>query len=270
MSQRAKAVGRKAGLGILAAVALYAVWTLATWLLEGRIETLLRPDAAGDRVIYAIVANLLIGVIAALIVLRQLIREGILAKPDAGFGRAIPSPIALAIAAGLGFALYGLQGAPSWHPVVLANAFAQVLVVSAAEIIVCWVVVGASVEAWLRPRGRAVSLIAAALVASVLFGVYHFAHSAPFNMPGMVVLLTVVGLVTSAFFFIARDAYATILFHNFLGLFGVTRALAESGQLHAFERLQPPLLSMAVLTIVVLAISDWILLRRRPLSAGNG
>lgn len=61
--------------GVLAAIALYAVWTLATWLLEGDIETLLRPDAVGDRATYAIVANPLIGVGVAFIVLRHMIRE---------------------------------------------------------------------------------------------------------------------------------------------------------------------------------------------------
>jgi hypothetical protein len=30
-------------LAVAAALTLYAVWTCATWLLEGRIETLLRP-----------------------------------------------------------------------------------------------------------------------------------------------------------------------------------------------------------------------------------
>jgi hypothetical protein len=117
----------------------------------------------------------------------------------------------------------------------------------------------------LRPgcdRGaRAVSLIGAALVASVLFGVYHFAHSAPFNTLGMVVLLTAVGLVTSAFFFLVRDVYATILFHNFLGLFGVVQALEASGQLNALETLQPPLLAMALVTIGILALLDWTMLR---------
>lgn len=270
MSQQAFDGQFKAVVGIPAAIALFAAWTLATWLLEGRIETLLRPDMAGERTIYAIIANLLIGIATAVLVLHCLIRVRILSKRDAGFGHAAASPIWLAIAAGVGFALYALQGAPSWHPVVLTNVFAQVLVVSAAEVIVCWAVMGSSVEAWLRPRGRTVSLVSAALVASILFGVYHFAHSAPFNTLGMVVLLTAVGLLTSMFFFISRDVYATILFHNFLGLFGVTRVLAEFGQLHSLERLQPPLLGMAVLTIVVLAVSDWALLRRRRLCQHHG
>lgn len=36
-------------------------------------------------------------------------------------------------------------------------------------------------------------MIVAAIVASVLFGVYHFAHSPPFNTVDLVVLLTAIG-----------------------------------------------------------------------------
>ncbi|MGP1678554.1 MAG: hypothetical protein ACTS6J_15540 [Burkholderiales bacterium] len=43
------------------AIAFYAVWTAATWYFEGRIDTLLRPQAMGDRIAYAYVVNLLLG-----------------------------------------------------------------------------------------------------------------------------------------------------------------------------------------------------------------
>lgn len=250
-------------LAMAAALSLFATWTIATWFLEGRIETLLRADAVADRARYAIIANLLIGVVVAIVTLRYLLDRGWLTKEAAGFASFTPSALRLAIALALGLALYGLQGAPSLDPVVLTNAFCQVLVVSIAEVVVCWVVMGATVDALLKPLGSAVSVIGAAMVASVLFGAYHFAHSAPFNSPGMVTLLTLVGLATSAFFFISRDVYATILFHNFLALIGVVQALAASGQLNALDVVQPPLLLMALATIVLLALSDRILLRRR-------
>jgi transposase len=92
---------------------------------------------------------------------------------------------------------------------VLVNAFAQVLVVSVAEVIVCWALVGAAVESWLRPHTQ-LAWLPAAIAASVLFGLYHFAHSPPFDTIPMVSLLTGVGMVTSAFFFLSRDVYATI------------------------------------------------------------
>jgi membrane protease YdiL (CAAX protease family) len=79
----------------------------------------------------------------------------------------------------LGAAVYLLPGAPSGDPIVLVNGFAQVLPVSAAEVLVCWSVVGAALEAsW---RSRRTPILPAALLASALFGLYHLAHSPPFN-----------------------------------------------------------------------------------------
>jgi hypothetical protein len=92
----------------------------------------------------------------------------------------------------------------------------------------------------------------AAIVASILFGVYHFAHSPPFNTVGTVVLLNVIGLITSAYFFLSRDVYGTIAFHNFVGIFGVIGALEASGNLASFERPLMPVLVMAVVAIAAL------------------
>jgi hypothetical protein len=43
-------------------IGLYLLWVLATYLLEGRIHTFLRPEALGARLSYALVANILIGI----------------------------------------------------------------------------------------------------------------------------------------------------------------------------------------------------------------
>ena len=55
---------------LIFAVVTYLVWVFATWLLEGRILTLLRPEAVLDRVTYTIVANIIIGIVLALFVVR--------------------------------------------------------------------------------------------------------------------------------------------------------------------------------------------------------
>jgi hypothetical protein len=56
------------------AFGLYLVWVLATYLLEGRIHTLLRPEAMGARLSYALVANVLIGIGGSALVIRFLSR----------------------------------------------------------------------------------------------------------------------------------------------------------------------------------------------------
>lgn len=243
------------------ALIFFVAWTGATWFFEGRIETLLRPEATGDRIAYAYVVNLLFGIAGGIAFLRYWKRRGELDTAQSGFGAGRRT--AMAVIAGLiaGLAAYLLQGAPSLNPVVVLNAFSQVFVVSAAEVVVCWALVGAATEALTRRAGRKMSIALAAVVASVLFGTYHFAHSSPFNTMQMVLLLSAVGLFTSAFFFVSRDIAGTIVFHNFLGTFGVVQALAAANALSSLEHLQPPLIVTAVITAGFLALGYAVLRR---------
>ncbi|MDQ3861916.1 MAG: hypothetical protein M3317_00120 [Actinomycetota bacterium] len=239
------------------AIGLYLLWVLATYLLEGRIHTLLHPEAIGARLSYAIIANILVGIGGSALVIRLASRAGTVSAEQAGFRGLGHAAIAVVVGAVLGFGIYALQGAPSWNPVVLINDYSQVLVGSIAEILVCWAVIGSISEAVLQgERGRWISVILAALIASAFFGVYHFAHSPPFNTVPVVVFLSVIGLVTSMFFFISRDVYGTIAFHNCLGILGVIRALDASGNLSAFERPIVPLLVMAVVAVALLIIAQ--------------
>lgn len=233
-------------------IGLYLTWVFVTYLLEGRILTFQRPEATGARLVYAVVANILIGLGGSILIVRALSKLGVISPVVAGFRGVKHSIIAVPIGAVLGFAFYVLQGPPIYNPVVILNAYAQVLVVSVAEILVCWAVVGSVCEALLVGTGRLVSGVLAAIIASVLFGVYHFAHSPPFNTIGVVVLLSVIGLVTSLFFFISKDVYGTIAFHNFLGIFGVIRGLETSGTLGSFKRPVIPLMVVATVAVVLL------------------
>jgi hypothetical protein len=249
---------------VAAALALFIVWSGATWYLEGRIETFLRPEAVLDRLLYAVAGNLIVGIVGSAAVLRLASGSHVVSSVGAGFGS--PARTAVAVPAGLalGLAFYALSGGPLSDPIVIANAFAQVLVVSIAEVVVCWAVVGSVLAAASRPWGRWISVGFAAVVASALFGIYHFAHSAPFNTIGMVAFLSAIGLVTSLFFFVSRDVYGTIAFHNFMGVLGVVGALAAKDQLQPMTALQVPLLVTAAAAILVLVLADRLVVRRAP------
>jgi hypothetical protein len=133
-----------------------------------------RLEDIGARLNYALVANVLIGTGGSALVIRSLSSSDQILTRQAGF-RGLPHAlVAVMIGGTLGFALYVLQVVPTLNSVVLLNAYAQVLV--------CWAVVGSVAEAMLRDgRGRWVSVILAASITSVLFGVYHFAHSTPID-----------------------------------------------------------------------------------------
>ncbi len=232
----------------------YGGWVLATYALEGRRQTLLRPEATQLRLIYTVTANLLLGVLGAGGILWLLSEGDILTPERAGFGGIGRTLIAVVIGAVLGGAFYVKQGAPSRHPVVVLNGIAQVWPVSAAEVMVCWAVVGAGVEAVLRDQGVAAlpSAVVAALIASLLFGLYHIAHSPPFNTWAMIGKLSLVGLITSVFFFVSRDIYGTIVFHNFFAIFGVLHALGRAGQFEHYQKPIPSLLLSALASLGLL------------------
>src|SRR5215208_2320924 len=99
---------------LLLAIGLYVLWVLATYLLEGRIQTLLRPEATDARLSYALVANVFIGIGGSALVIRFLSRTGTVSTEQAGFRGLGHAALAVVIGAVIGFVFYALQGAPSW------------------------------------------------------------------------------------------------------------------------------------------------------------
>lgn len=237
---------------VLFALGLYLSWTILTYLLEGRLQTFLRPDAMGARFTYAIIANMTIGIAGGMWLIGRFVLSGLITPSLAGFKAGGRAGWSVLIGLILGFAFYALQGAPSWDPVVLGNVFAQVLVVSTAEIMVCWVVFGSVLAELLKVRSTVGAYASAVVASSVLFGLYHFAHSPPFNTLSMVLLLSGIGLATGLFYFVSRNVYGTVAFHNMLAVYGIVNSLAAEGALVSFERPIWPLIGTAFATVLLL------------------
>lgn len=236
------------------ALLLYLLWCLATYALEGSQHTLLRPEAVGLRLVYTLVANMFIGGVAVLYVLRRAVVSGLTTAHELGAFDLRRSSVSVPAALALGVALLWVSHPKSTEPMVLINAYAQVLVVSSAEVLVCWVLLGSVVRRALGNHWPA--RVAAWLASSALFGVYHFAHSPPFDTWKMVLLLSVVGLSTGIFYALARDWYGALVFHNFLGIQGVIEALHRADKLASFRTPQLPLLLTAACAVALVYALD--------------
>jgi hypothetical protein len=193
----------------------------------------------------------------------------------------------------IGFILFLISNpaAESTNAIVIANIFAQTLPTSIAEVVVCWAVVGTAFESlvrskmqgkddldskkevilhleWTAIRRRKITtasllcLIVGSIISIVLFGVYHFAHSPPFNQANMVLFLMIPAILTSVFYFIGREIYSTITIHNFLALIGV------SGSIDVTALTQPlyPIMIIALVSVVALIASDMFLIRRTKMN----
>lgn len=121
-----------------------------------------------------------------------------------GFQPSVRRLIVVAVIAGLiGFTLFTIQKPVSLNPIVILNVFSQTLPTSIAELVVCWAVVGTVLESTFRCKSdKIISIILAGLASTILFGIYHFAHSPPFNQPYMILFLMFPGAVTSIIYFV--------------------------------------------------------------------
>jgi hypothetical protein len=239
---------------LLSALALFLVWTLATYWFEGRINMLQNPTLLG-RWTYVLIANIAVGTLAAGWLAHRWSVSGLVTPTQLGFRTVGRSIIAIVIAGGLGFGLFLLMGPASTKLLVLLNGFAQALQTSIAEVLVCWVIIGGSVEGLARPKGRIVAILLALVAANVLFGIYHFGHSAPFNQLSTVLFLMLPGLVTSLVYFLGRDIYAAILIQNYLGMIGVMRSI----DLTYFNQPLYPLYVLTLLSILALVAVHWLM-----------
>jgi membrane protease YdiL (CAAX protease family) len=247
------------------AILIYFVWTLVTYFLEGRVDLLHKNDPVG-RLEYTIIANIIIGIVLPLIFVKYALSAGLFSTKQIGL-RSIPNTVILTAVTGVtGFFLFYIQGPSTLNSLAITNVFLQTLPVSIAEVIVCWVIVGASVESLTNNRlGKKTSVILGLLISTAAFGIYHFAHSAPFNQPQLVFFLMLPGVLTSVVFFLGRNLYATIIFHNFQALFGVLASVPLSQML----QIQIPIVLLAGISIVTLIIIDKLVLRKFKFNASR-
>jgi hypothetical protein len=241
---------------ILLALGVYLLWMAVTYLLEGRINLVHNPTPTG-RAIYVLIANVVIGIGVAFWTLRMFVVSNITNAKQLGFRSLKRTLIAGLIALAIGGGLFWLQNPPR-NLLVLLNGFAQVLPVSIAEVVVCWAVIGGSFEAWTKSKGKVIGVIVGIVAANFLFGIYHYAHSAPFNQTWMVFFLMIPGLVTSLVYFLGRDIYAAIIFHNFLGMTGVM----QNVDLEVFSQPLYHLYILLIISVVVLIAADVFFIRR--------
>jgi hypothetical protein len=69
-----------------------------------------------------------------------------------------------------------------------------------------------------KNKSRIVSILDGTIATSVLFGVYHYAHSPPFNHTSMVLFLMFPSIATAVTHFLGRDIYAAVIVQNFKGI----------------------------------------------------
>ena len=246
---------------IAIALSIYIIWVVATYLLEGRIHLFQKVDPIG-RMTYVVIANIAIGTVLSAIAIRYLLKAQLVKPEQLGLNKSrIRTAAVIASAAAGGLALFMLQNPRTVEPIVVFNVFMQALPVSIAEVMVCWALIGSSFESIAKNNNKRkiMSVIVGAIAASVLFGVYHYAHSPPFNQTSIVLFLMLPSIATAVTYFLGRDIYAAVIVQNFMGIFGV---IANLPALEPFRQPMVPIYVLSAVSVAVLVISVSVTLKR--------
>jgi hypothetical protein len=189
---------------------VYCAWVLESFLLEGNSHLFLHPEPAG-LVVYTLVSCVLTGMILPLVCIHKAFVTGAVNMYQIGFRSFRRTVLACSVTGILGYAVVFIMNPFGADKLAFAYAFMLLLPTAIASVMICWVLIGTHVQAFVRGGGALVSISAGVVVTSLLFGMASLAQGTV--IPGQDTLFWSVctGLMVSLFFFAVRDIYATII-----------------------------------------------------------
>ncbi|MFZ1896559.1 hypothetical protein [Methanoregula sp.] len=211
-------VGRSAGMSlILIPLVIVIIWLLENYLLAGNTR-LFRQASLTGLAIYTVIGVVLIGIIVPVVRIRAAFLSGAVNMFQIGFWplrRTVAAVGLTALAGYAAFAFLGMSGHWGIDRLTGAVLFILMLPTAIAAVMICWVLVGTHVQAYVRSGGVVVSVFTGVLLTALVFALSMTVLFAGAGFREMVVQFFAAGCVAAFFFFAVRDVWATIIVVTF-------------------------------------------------------
>ena len=189
---------------------VYLAWLLELFLLAGNNHLLQHPDPAGIA-LYTVVGCILIGMIIPILCIRKAFVAGAVNMFQIGFRTAHRTILACSLTGAIGFGTILLFNPFGTDRIAFANALILLLPTAIASVMVCWVLAGTHVQAFVRTGGAALSITTGVVVTSLMFASATLAFNPSARQEGALFWPVCIGIGTALFFFAVRDVYATVI-----------------------------------------------------------
>jgi hypothetical protein len=190
--------------------AVYTAWMLETFLLEGSTNLFVRFDPAG-LFLYTIIACIITGMILPLLCIRKAFISGAVNMFQIGFRSFRRTILAGVLTCIIGYGAVIIFSPFGTDRLMFANAFLLLLPGAIASVMICFVLIGTHIQAYVRSGGALLSLSLGTMVTAMLFGMTSFAYFPAVMVKDTVIVLIGVGIIAGLFFFAVRDVYATTI-----------------------------------------------------------
>jgi hypothetical protein len=190
-------------------VTVYTAWMLEIFLLEGSLHLFERFNPP-LLFLYTVIACILTGTLVPLFLVRTAFISGAVNMFQIGF-RTFRRTLKVCTLTGI--ICYGaiiFLNPFGTDRIAFAHAFLLLLPGAIASVMICWVLVGTHVQAFIRGGGVAVSVSVGIMVTAALFGLTNFAFFPAAFRQDPFLSSVFVGIVAAVFlfFFAVRDVYA--------------------------------------------------------------
>jgi hypothetical protein len=190
--------------------AIYTAWLLETFLLEGSMHLYERFDPPGI-FLYTIIVCIITGIVAPLLYIRKTFISGAVNMFHIGFRSLRYTFLTCFLTCSICYGAVLIFNPFGNERFAFLNAFILLLPSAIASVMMCWVLMGTHVQAFVRSGGAIVSISIGIMVTTVLFGVTTFAYFPAFPQQDMIFSSVIIGIIAAIFFFAVREVYATIL-----------------------------------------------------------
>lgn len=241
---------------LLIPLLLFGVWVTETFFFQGRQQLFLHPEPF-SLLFYTLMTCIFLGIIIPVALVRQAFLMGDVNMHQLGF-RPLKRTLLMVI----------LTILVIWLAVVLQNpfgsdrmaflsAFVLLLPTGIASAMVCYVLIGTHVQAFVRERGVLVAILAGSFVSGLIFSLTLPAHMPGAATPEIAIRFLSAGIIAALFFFAVRDVWAVSL----VVTGSLVWLLSEWLEPTTYASLFATLGAAAALTVLTLAAIQWYLSR---------
>lgn len=158
--------------------AIYSIWMIVTALFEGDSQLFWHADPRGI-IVYTVFACIITGMIVPVYCIRESFVTGAVNMFQIGFMPVRRTFYVCALTTIFGYMVMEFFSPFGRDTFTFAYTFLLLLPTAIASVMVCWVLLGTHVQAFVRGGGPAISIAAGSLVTAWLFCITSFAHSPP-------------------------------------------------------------------------------------------
>lgn len=241
---------------LLTPLLLVTVWLVEIFLFQGRQELFLQPESFG-LLFYTLMTCVFLGIIVPVVLVRKAFLLGDVNMHQLGFRPLKRTLLMVTLTILVIWLAVVLQNPFGPDRMAFLSAFLLLLPTGIASAMVCYVLIGTHVQAFVRERGVLVAILAGSFVSGLIV-----ALTLPAHMPGAATLDAAIrflsaGVLAALFFFAVRDVWAVSLV--------VTGSLVWlfSGWLDPahYPSLFVPMAAAAAVMVMTLAVIQWYLSR---------